>query len=39
MYWTDQFEDDIRRANLDGSDMELLTSTENSPAGIALEIR
>jgi hypothetical protein len=38
MYWTDPGDGDIRRANLDGSDPEILVRGLNTPVGIALDL-
>jgi hypothetical protein len=38
MYWTAQGTGDIRRANLDGSEPEILIRGQNFPTGIALDV-
>jgi hypothetical protein len=38
MYWTDVETKDIRRANLDGTDQEILVANLPDPAGIALGV-
>ena len=39
MYWTDAGTDRIRRANLDGSDIEdLITDGLSNPQGVALDV-
>ena len=37
IYWTDYFDNQIKRANLDGSGVETLISGLNDPAGIAID--
>ncbi len=38
MYWTDECWDTISRANLDGSQVEILTRSVTRPVGIALDV-
>ena len=37
IYWTDTFDNQVKRANLDGSGMETLIGGLNTPAGIAVD--
>ena len=38
MYWTDRIQDDIRRANLDGTNIETLVTVPDWPTGLALDV-
>ncbi len=38
MYWTDSSDDNIKRANLDGSNMEVLVTGQRNPRGVAIDI-